>query len=74
MFVVYVLNRDTGSWDYQYTLYDEREVMSDLIELLNDIENISNQELFLECLIDYKRYIGNKLRVYYIDSPEYKWG
>lgn len=74
MFIVYVLNRDTGSWDYRYTLYDERDVMSDLIELLYDVEHLSNQELLIQCLIDNKRYIGDNMRIYYVDSPEYKWG
>lgn len=74
MFIVYVLNRDNGSWDYRYTLYDERDVMSDLIELLYEVEKLTNQELLIQCLIDYKRYIGDNMRIYYVDSPEYKWG
>lgn len=74
MFVVYVLNQEFGSWDYQCTLHNNVDVLYSLIQLMEEVDHKTDQDLLIQCLIKNKRYIGRKLRIYYVGGPEFKWG
>lgn len=74
MFVVYVLNQEIGSWDYQCTLFDNVDVLYSLIQLLEEVDHKTDQDLLIQCLIENRRYIGRNLRIYYVGGPEFAWG
>lgn len=71
MIIVYTWDSYSGNWCFCSSIETKNEWLNDLLDVLQSIEHVESLSNIFKEILDWQRYFGGDVRIYYVPHPHY---